>query len=160
MVVDEERLRRAYTLYSWGVEIKEIATRVGIDASTIHRHKSEEHWEQMQQEDLQYASKNTPKARRAKNAMIINGGIDLVARRIADGSLKCTLSDLPNLIKVQRLEEGETTENVGMVAQVKIDEAYKQFLEEEEKVTGVKVVGTIFAVTLHDKVRVRADLSL
>ena len=152
MVVDENKMRRAYNLYSWGVPITEIAVRVGVDASTIHRYKNDGNWEKLQLEDLQFASKNTPKARKLKNSMVIAGGIDLIARGIANGSIKFTMSDLPNLIKAQRLEEGETTENIGMIAQMKIDEAYKAFMEEEEKETGVKVVGTVFSVTLTEKV--------
>ena len=160
MVIEEAKRQRAFSLYSWGVPITSIAEYVGIDQATIHRYKNQENWEQVQAQDLKFASENTPKARRFKNSLIINGGIDLIARGIANGSIKFTMSDLPNLIKVQRLEEGETTENVGMVAQVKIDEAYQKFMDEEEKATGLKVLGCLYGVVLEEKVVLKVVLNL
>ena len=160
MVIDEVKKQRAFNLYSWNVPVSLIAEYVGIDISTIHRYKNNEEWDKLQLEDVQFASKNTPKARKLKNSMVIAGGIDLIARGIGNGSIKYTLGDLSKLIVAQRLEEGETTENIGMVAQVRIDEAYKTFMEQEEKESGVKVVGTIYGVVLVDRIKVSVVLDL
>lgn len=133
MSIRSEVRVRAYNLYSWGVPITEIANKLGIDQATIHRIKKTEQWEKIQAEDLQFASEKAYAARKRYNMRIINGGIDLVANKIATGNIKVALSDLPKLIQVQRLEGGESTENIAIKGELSIEERYKAHLEKKKR---------------------------
>jgi len=149
---ERDKHQRAFELYyaaGPARSLTHLGRRLGVAASTVKRWSTAFAWQARidsrdrdMAEVIQTKSMSTELESRVRNKRIVAAGIFQIARQIADGKMKGTLTELDRLIRLEQFLEGRADSRQEVIARelegksvVELRAMVREVIEEVEELT-------------------------
>lgn len=132
----QDKSMKAFTMYVAEIPMIEIAKAIGVNRNTISKWQEIHNWREEKENILSTIRKADKRTMNEKHMILINAIHTQVAKQLQEGKLKASAKDGLEAIKMERLMNDLSTENikteiVGEVSDVKKE--IKKILEEDNE---------------------------
>jgi transposase len=118
----------AFALYCAGVSYQKIADTLKVGSASIPRWKDKHDWEARKRSLLGVIEENDKSDKEKINEKMLESIKRVWLRQVEQGLAKANARDVIEVVKVERLVSGLSTENVKIEGVVDLDKKFKDFL--------------------------------
>jgi transposase len=133
MGVSSKTREEAFALYCAGVSYLKIANTLKVGSASIPRWKDKYDWESRKLTLMGVIEENDKTDKEKINEKMLESIKRVWAKQVEQGLAKASARDVIEVVKVERLREGLSTENVNIDGNIDINDIYLKNLEIRKK---------------------------
>jgi hypothetical protein len=143
-------IEEAFALYCAGVSYQKIADVLKVGSASIPRWKDKYDWEARKRSLMGVIEENDKTDKEKINEKMLESIKRVWAKQVEQGLAKANARDVIEVVKVERLISGLSTENVAVSSNFRIEDEFREFLGIGGRPGGVRK-SSLFRLVIGEK---------